>query len=158
MTINNNIKERLGVVESEVDSIKESVAELAIVVKEGFSTLAEKQRTDWKSIFAGMSIFFIVIFGVISFLGSGYIRDLNRIEGNQRLVIQTQIRMGNNVAKNSTSLELELKELHRRLDFAESWEKDHDKRVVGLNAAQWERIRAIERKVFGQPVDLFGSK
>ena len=36
----------------------------------------------------------------------------------------------------------------KRLDKAELWMVDHDKRVVGLNAAQWERIKALERVVY----------
>jgi hypothetical protein len=43
-----------------------------------------------------------------------------------------------------------VEELKRRMHEVEAWEKDHDKRVVGLNAAQWERIKALERKIFGQ--------
>lgn len=31
------------------------------------------------------------------------------------------------------------------------WIDDHDKRVLGVNAAQWERIRALERQAYGRP-------
>ena len=34
---------------------------------------------------------------------------------------------------------------------ATEWRERHDLHVAPLNAAQWERIRALERKVYGQP-------
>ncbi len=56
--------------------------------------------------------------------------------------------------KNDIAAESEvaaLNRLHAHVDKLRDWQADHDKRVRGLNAAQWERIRAIERKVFGNP-------
>lgn len=34
------------------------------------------------------------------------------------------------------------------------WAAAHDLRVVALNAAQWERIRSLERKVFGSTIPI----
>lgn len=42
-------------------------------------------------------------------------------------------------------------EARRRLAVIEGWITEHDLRVVGLNAAQWERIRALERNTYGEP-------
>ena len=37
----------------------------------------------------------------------------------------------------------------RTMEKMQDWQSDHDLRVRGLNAAQWERIRSLERQVFG---------
>ena len=39
----------------------------------------------------------------------------------------------------------------RAIATLQEWQSAHDLRVVGINAAQWERIHAIERQVFGAP-------
>ena len=57
--------------------------------------------------------------------------------------LQTEMRLLNQ------SQNVEVGELARRIAVTEGWTVDHDKRVIGLNAAQWERIKALERKVFG---------
>jgi len=38
------------------------------------------------------------------------------------------------------------------LELMRLWMERHDLRVVALNAAQWERIKALERSVYGNPV------
>ncbi len=38
------------------------------------------------------------------------------------------------------------------LELMRLWMERHDLRVVALNAAQWERIKALERGVYGKPV------
>lgn len=38
----------------------------------------------------------------------------------------------------------------KSVDRIMEWTDVHDRRVVGIDAAQWERIRAIERSVFGR--------
>ncbi len=40
------------------------------------------------------------------------------------------------------------------LALVRRWMEKHDLRVVGLNAAQWERIKALERKVYGKTVSI----
>lgn len=40
-----------------------------------------------------------------------------------------------------------LRAVGARLEAIEGWMIDHDKRVMGLNAAQWERIKASEKLI-----------
>lgn len=42
----------------------------------------------------------------------------------------------------------ELQELHRRAGLSEEWIKDHDFYVRGINSAQDERLRALERLIY----------
>ncbi len=42
--------------------------------------------------------------------------------------------------------------LDSSLALGRLWMQQHDLRVVALNAAQWERIKALERDVYGDPV------
>ena len=42
------------------------------------------------------------------------------------------------------------KYIDKHIASAEAWQDNHDLRVRGLNAAQWERIRALERSEYGQ--------
>ena len=44
---------------------------------------------------------------------------------------------------------ISLKGLERRLALIETWKELHDNRNAGVNSAQWERIFAIEREIFG---------
>ena len=39
--------------------------------------------------------------------------------------------------------------LDNELSLSRGWRDAHDLRVVGLNSAQWERIKALERQVYG---------
>jgi len=43
---------------------------------------------------------------------------------------------------------LSIQPMQKSLDRTIHWQDNHDKRVVGLNAAQWERIKALERVVY----------
>jgi hypothetical protein len=43
-----------------------------------------------------------------------------------------------------------LDRLDKDRDTFAKWQNEHDLRVVGLNAAQWERIKALEREVYGK--------
>lgn len=43
--------------------------------------------------------------------------------------------------------------LAQRVRDGEMWQADHDLRVRGLNSAQWERIRALERELYGAAGD-----
>ena len=48
--------------------------------------------------------------------------------------------------------------LKSRVLNLEQWQTEHDQRVVGINAAQWERLKALERQVFGKPLSVgFGE-
>ena len=44
--------------------------------------------------------------------------------------------------------------LDDNLKLVRRWMELHDLRVVALNAAQWERIKALERNVYGQAVRI----
>jgi len=44
--------------------------------------------------------------------------------------------------------------LDASVKLVRQWMETHDLRVVGLNAAQWERIKALERNVYGQAVRI----
>jgi uncharacterized membrane-anchored protein YhcB (DUF1043 family) len=49
---------------------------------------------------------------------------------------------------------LQIKSLEKRLETTEKRTQtidDHRTQVVAINAAQWERIRSLERIVFGKP-------
>ncbi len=37
----------------------------------------------------------------------------------------------------------------KRLDEIDRWHLEHEIRVVGIDASQWERIKALERAVYG---------
>jgi hypothetical protein len=43
---------------------------------------------------------------------------------------------------------IQMSELQRRVQTVETWQPKHDLRVRGLNSAQWERIKALERDVY----------
>lgn len=49
---------------------------------------------------------------------------------------------------------VEAQAMKERVSTIEQWVADHDKHTLGLNAAQWERIRALERAEYGdaQPI------
>ncbi len=51
-------------------------------------------------------------------------------------------------------LDQRLSQLEKDSDRNQEWKSDHDLRVRGLNAAQWERIRALERRVYGTPLPI----
>lgn len=36
---------------------------------------------------------------------------------------------------------------------SDRWQATHDQREIGRDAAQWERIRGLERQVFGEPLE-----
>lgn len=198
-------RERLATVESEVTrlhsdirKVGHDVRQLATVVSDGFKSMSNAGRTDWKVIFGGFAVGFTLLGMIFSVIGAGYLRDLTRVENNTKLhqvelvssgkavsghdirisglesqitlldtVLQREMRLldraGDEKIKGLdtrlqqemrliiASLKVELAEIKRRISVSEGWRDNHDKRVVGLNAAQWERIRALERKVFGQP-------
>lgn len=64
-------------------------------------------------------------------------------------VIRDIAKISESLSSLSIKLEIQIGDLKRRLEGTEKWEEDHDRRVVGTNAAQWERIKALERAVFG---------
>ncbi len=57
-------------------------------------------------------------------------------------------------AEARAGLIIDSKRHEERLKLVETWQPQHDLRVRGLNSAQWERIRALERNVFGAPGDI----
>lgn len=52
------------------------------------------------------------------------------------------------------SLETRLKQVEKDRDNSQEWQDDHDLRVRGLNSAQWERIRSLERQVYGKSMPI----
>lgn len=51
-------------------------------------------------------------------------------------------------------IDVRLFQLEKDRDKGQAWQADHDPRVRGLNAAQWERIKALEREVYGKSVGI----
>lgn len=49
-------------------------------------------------------------------------------------------------------INVRITQLEKDRDKGQVWRADHDLRVRGLNAAQWERIKALEREVYGKSV------
>lgn len=46
----------------------------------------------------------------------------------------------------------------RRLNILEAWISEHEARIRALDAAQWERIKALERITFGAPGPCSGPE
>lgn len=111
-----NIAHTAGL-ESKVDGLAIAVDRLIKVV--------ERQATPATANYiAAASLFVVVTVAIGGMWGSGYVRDLNRMEAE---IISQR-----------------------------AWQQEHDIRVVGLNAAQWERIKANERAIYGRsnPVEF----
>ncbi len=45
-----------------------------------------------------------------------------------------------------------------QMSVTDSWIREHDLRIPGTDSAQWERIRALERQVYGSPQDAASEK
>lgn len=200
--------ERVATVETQVSALhgdfselKKQVSHLADVVTRGFARINEGSKTNWAMIFGSMSILLIII----GFIGSGYVRDINRVEEGGKALLEARIQSLGVVSNLQTRVQasedsidkldvtlqremrlldsatdaeiealaerihkeneltgrandIQLTEIRRRLGSIEAWQKTHDSRVVGLNAAQWERIKGLEREVFGKAAGVsFGA-
>ena len=51
-------------------------------------------------------------------------------------------------------VDTQMVEQGRRLALVEVWTDSHDLRVRGLNTAQWERIKALERVTYGESISI----
>jgi len=100
-------------IKSEVASIGKSMEHLIIAFDRSSARDLDSQKTPWANYIAA-GVLVVLMVGMV---GSGYVRDLERIEQDQKL----------------TSI----------------WQIEHTLRVGPLNAAQWERIRAVERYIWG---------
>lgn len=163
------LSERMAGVESGMTNLSRGVDRLTHAFESSSNKQQELSRTRWP-----------VVFGVLGLVGvlmgaglSGYIRDLNRIESNLKTV-QTKRISANDPAQN-----LRLTELERRMNRSENADMDHrhayimrgaedgvriedlTNEVVSMRAnehlsisarsATAERLRSIERQVFGRP-------
>ncbi len=52
------------------------------------------------------------------------------------------------------TFDVRLSRLEKDTDNSQAWMNNHDLRVRGLNSAQWERIKSLEREVYGYPMPV----
>ena len=164
--------QRLSRLEAVVEGLSADVDRIARSVSELTRTVSNRQQTPW----ATMAAWAAVIISVMALAGSGYVRDMGRQElklmsveasiqehfqgeghpqtiagvmNNKGAIVGLDVSLQREMRLLNQSQNVEVGELARRIAVTEGWTVDHDKRVLGLNAAQWERIKALERKVFG---------
>ena len=122
----------------------------------------------------GSSAAAIGIMSVIAIIGSvgGIMFSINRpmaqrIDQLERQLASVTIRMEHDDTRERSDAALmahlgaegaaeqaAIARLDSTLALVRTWMEKHDLRVVGLNAAQWERIKALERNVYGQAVRI----
>jgi len=105
-------------------SLESKVEGLAIAVDRLIHVVERQATPATANYISAAALLIVVVVAIGGMWGSGYVRDLNRMEAE---IISQR-----------------------------AWQQDHDIRVVGLNAAQWERIKANERAIYGasSPVEF----
>jgi len=123
-------------------------------------------RPQWQALGFAFGVFSFVIIAIAGVWTWGESRVQNALESRlgaaeasnehfHGMVIQHQ-KEGHPQLANL--IDVQLSEIARRMDKAERWEEAHDLRVRGLNSAQWERIKFLERTVYGKPAPVVSGE
>ena len=86
-----NLESRVSAVETGLEHIESSMADIKESIKAGFHDLRrelDQQEQDSKPKLASWAGWAAVVLVIIGMFGSGYVRDLNRIEAQQVLLDQ----------------------------------------------------------------------
>lgn len=95
MTDNNDHGQRLAAVESRLDSLSVDIKE----IKQGILLLTRTVSDAQKPQFATLAAWALVLLMVIGFLGSGYVRDIARIDAAQAAATSNLNHLSEDVAR-----------------------------------------------------------
>lgn len=122
-------------------------------------------------IFLTMGSFFAVMSGTDNRIELGLIKLTDavirhQVDGHPKVQQEAILSLKSNLARvemaSTTHVEIDaivssMKEkseiLNDEINLVRKWQREHNQRVVGLNAAQWERIKGLERKVFSEKMN-----
>ncbi len=185
------LSEEIGGVKQDMGGIKTAIGG----IQASLDRMSQKDSKGFN--WAPVTMFLVLGLAVIGGFSSGYIRDQDRMQEQQKESISREIEQAYHTGQQDAKLEdaqkvtkelditlqREMRLLDERADekvrgmderlqmemrlLGEAdkvrldqmvativriltWQDQHDKRVVGLNAAQWESIRSLERQVFGK--------
>lgn len=164
-----NLGERMAGVETGMESLGRNFDRFTHAFEASDNRQAELAKTRWPVVLGVLSIITVVLSGFLS----GYLRDLNRVEENVK-TIQSKRVSAQDPAQNLQITELQRRvteaehssETHRLVDIKQGAKntvriKDLEGEVLSMRreehnilktrGALTERIRAMERQVFGKP-------
>lgn len=163
-----DLTERTAGMESSMSAMHSAIQRLTKSVEHAFELQHASSKTQWPVLLSAFALVMVIVGGFLN----GYVRDLTRVEDSVDYLTRNNVsmadpvqnaviaRLNQDIVDQYTVIEREMRllddnanekiaGLNSRLSKSERWEDEHDKRVVGLNSTQTQRIVALERKVFG---------
>ena len=161
--VHGNMESRVTAVESAVEHIESGVSELKASIGSGFADLHERidlQTANQKPNIVAWAGWAAVLLLVIGMFGSGYIRDLNRVETDQTSALLKQ--QGHDISISTLQAEMEslekeqdnyagldviISNLQARMKNEETENAAHP-RIDVMMSKHEAQIKALEREVF----------
>jgi len=157
--------DRFGALERATNENSRDIASLTQIVKSheshfmaieaGLERLAksadDERKTPWGVVFTGATVMLIVI----GMVGSGYVRDLGRVEdmvreGDKRAESRQDQFVGHIKNGHPESVEKKFEEVNRRISEIDEWQKEFDAGAIATHSTMAAEIKALERKAYEQ--------
>jgi len=101
--------------------------------------------------FGGVIAIIALITGIGAIVGPMQLNQ-EKLESRQE---RMEKRLGNNLQRDIESLKELMFDKFKRLEqdtgLTRNWIGEHDIRIAGTDSSQWERIKALERIIYGKP-------